>query len=117
MLDTRRGDVLHPWYIYLLALPHPRLETNAVILHRVEYCRNRQCLPDVWWSLHRVRSTLPAATPPDSRLGCWMDEHSWSSRRRIFHRIRVSEYDLGSSLDREGQFTTIHDVYPIARST
>lgn len=35
-----------------------------------------------------------------------MAEYSWPSRRGIFHRIRVSEYDLGSCLDREGQFRT-----------
>ena len=75
------------------------------MLHRLEYCRNHQCLPDVWRPLHRVRSTLPAATPPDSRLGRWMDEYSWSSRSHIFYRIRISEHDLGSSLDHEGQFT------------
>ena len=34
-----------------------------------------------------------------------MDEYSWSSRSHIFYRIRVSKHDLGSSLDREGQFT------------
>ena len=103
VLVTRCGNVLHPRCVPVP--PHPRLETDAVILRRYEHCRNRQCFPDVWRSLHRLRSTLPAATPPDSRLGCWMDEYPWSSRGRIFCRIRVSEYDPGSSLDGEGQFT------------
>lgn len=85
-------------------LTHPRLETNAVILRRLKYRRDRQRFPYLWWSLHRVRSALPAETPPDSRLGCWVAEYSWSSRWGIFHRIRISEYDLGSSLDRQGQF-------------
>lgn len=31
-----------------------------------------------------------------------MVEHSWTGRRCIFHRIRVSEHDLGSGLDRKG---------------
>ena len=72
---------------------------------RLKYSRNRQRLPDLWGSLHRVCPTLPTETSSDSRLGCWMAEHPWTSRGYSFYRIRVSEHDMGSSLDRQGQFT------------
>ena len=46
-------------------------------------------------------------------MGRWMVEHSWSSRGCIFYRIRISKHDLGSCLDREGQFL----AHSIARDT
>lgn len=85
-----------------LLRPHALSKINAVTFDRFEHCRNRQRISNLWRSLYRVCSTLPAETSPDSWLDRRMAEHSWPSRGCIFHRIWVSEHDLGSCLDRKG---------------
>jgi len=66
----------------------------------------------VWRSLHRVCSALPTETPSNRRLGRRMVEYSWPGRRCIFHRIRVSEHDLGSGLDRKGLYPVFISIIP-----
>lgn len=85
------------------------LQRNNPVLPRLEHRRNRQCFPNLRWSLYRVCPTLSTETSPDSWLDSRMAKHSRSSRGRIFYRIRVSEHDLGSSLDRKGDTSCSSD--------
>jgi len=93
-------------HIFLLQpCARARGPTDAATLHRRKHSRNCERLSNLWRSLHRVCSTLPTETSPDSRLGRWMAKYSWPSRGCIFYRIRASEHDLGSGVDRESEST------------